>query len=107
MTAYIIKSSVSLLLMFGLYWFLLRKEKLFVFNRFFLIFSIVSSFIIPSIVIPFKIQNDHWNNNLVTILNNNISALNHNQNTAPNTSNQSYTAIAPSNSNSASATNLY
>ena len=45
MTAYIIKSSISLLLLFGLYWFLLRKEKLFVFNRFFLIASIVLSLV--------------------------------------------------------------
>lgn len=52
MTAYIIKSSVSLLLMFGLYWFLLRKEKLFVFNRFFLVVSVVFSLVLPFITIP-------------------------------------------------------
>jgi len=52
MTAYIIKSSVSLLLMFGLYWFLLRKEKLFVFNRFFLVASVVFSLVVPFISIP-------------------------------------------------------
>ena len=46
MIAYIIKSSVSLLLLFGLYWFLLRKEKLFVFNRFFLVVSVVFSLIV-------------------------------------------------------------
>lgn len=52
MTAYIIKSSLSLLLMFGLYWFLLRKEKLFVFNRFFLVLSVVFSLVLPFISIP-------------------------------------------------------
>ena len=43
MIAYILKSSLSLLILFGLYWFLLRKEKLFVFNRFFLVSSVVFS----------------------------------------------------------------
>ena len=56
MTAYIIKSSVSLLLMFGLYWFLLRREKLFVFNRFFLIASVVFSLVVPFISIPVNFQ---------------------------------------------------
>lgn len=52
MTGYIIKSSVSLLLMFGLYWFLLRNEKLFVFNRFFLVLSVVFSLAVPFISVP-------------------------------------------------------
>jgi len=52
MTAYLIKSTVSLLLMFGLYWFLLRKEKLFVFNRYFLVVSVVFSLVLPFISIP-------------------------------------------------------
>ncbi len=56
MTAYIIKSSVSLLLLFGLYWFLLRKEKLFVFNRFFLVASVVFSLVVPFISIPVNFQ---------------------------------------------------
>jgi TonB family protein len=56
MTAYIIKSSLSLLLLFGLYWFLLRKEKLFVFNRFFLVASVVFSLVVPFISIPVNFQ---------------------------------------------------
>jgi uncharacterized protein (TIGR02145 family) len=52
MITYIIKSSLSLLLLFGLYWFLLRKEKLFVFNRIFLVSSVVFSLIVPFISIP-------------------------------------------------------
>jgi TonB family protein len=57
MTAYIIKSSVSLLLLFGLYWFLLRKEKLFVFNRFFLVASVVFSLVVPLISVPVNLRN--------------------------------------------------
>ena len=57
MTTYIIKSSLSLLLLFGLYWFLLRKEKLFVFNRFFLVASVVCSLLVPFISIPVNFQN--------------------------------------------------
>jgi TonB family protein len=56
MTVYIIKSSLSLLLLFGLYWFLLRKEKLFVFNRFFLVASVVFSLLVPFISIPVNFQ---------------------------------------------------
>jgi beta-lactamase regulating signal transducer with metallopeptidase domain len=52
MIAYILKSSVSLLMMFAVYWFLLRKEKLFVFNRFFLISAVIFSLIVPFITIP-------------------------------------------------------
>ena len=56
MTAYIIKSSLSLLLLFGLYWFLLIKEKLFVFNRVFLVASVVFSLVVPFISIPVNLQ---------------------------------------------------
>ena len=56
MITYIIKSSLSLIVMFGLYWLLLKKEKLFVFNRFFLIVSIVFSLILPFIAIPVNFQ---------------------------------------------------
>ncbi len=94
MTAYIIKSSLSLLLLFGLYWFMLRKAKLFVFNRFFLIFSIIFSLTIPFIVIPVNMQNDQLGNNITTILNNNFPAFYHYQNAVPNNSNQPYTEIA-------------
>jgi beta-lactamase regulating signal transducer with metallopeptidase domain len=52
MIAFIIKSSMSLIILFGLYWFLLRKEKLFVFNRFFLVLSLVFSLVVPFISIP-------------------------------------------------------
>ena len=58
MIAYIIKSSLCLLIMFGLYWLFLRKEKTFIFNRYFLIFSIIISLVNPLISIPITIGND-------------------------------------------------
>jgi beta-lactamase regulating signal transducer with metallopeptidase domain/formylglycine-generating enzyme required for sulfatase activity/lipopolysaccharide export system protein LptA len=72
MIAYIIKSSLSLILMFGLYWIFLRKEKLFRFNRFFLIFAILFSLIVPFISVPVNIQNNEVQKNIVTVLNYNI-----------------------------------
>ena len=56
MITYIFKSSLSLIILFGLYWFLLRKEKLFVFNRYFLVLSVVFSLIVPFISIPVNFQ---------------------------------------------------
>lgn len=41
-----------MVLLFGMYWMLLRKEKLLVFNRYFLIFSVLFSFAVPFISIP-------------------------------------------------------
>jgi len=56
MTAYIFKSSLSLIILFGLYWFLLRNEKLFVFNRYFLVLSVVFSLTIPFLSLPVNFQ---------------------------------------------------
>jgi beta-lactamase regulating signal transducer with metallopeptidase domain len=56
MIVYILKSSLSLIILFGLYWFLLRKEKLFEFNRFFLVLSLVFSLLVPFISIPVNFQ---------------------------------------------------
>jgi hypothetical protein len=47
---------LSLIILFGLYWFLLRKEKLFIFNRFFLVLSVVFSMAVPFISIPVNFQ---------------------------------------------------
>ncbi len=69
MTAYIIKSSLSLLLLFGLYWFLLRKEKLFVFNRFFLVTSVVFSLLVPFISIPVNFQTTPRLENFIPVYN--------------------------------------
>ena len=83
MIAYIIKSSLSLILMFGLYWIFLRKEKLFRFNRFFLIFSIIFSLVIPFISVPVNIQNTEIQKNIVTVLNYSIPAANAKPTTNP------------------------
>lgn len=92
MIPYIIKSSLSLLLLFCLYWFLLRKEKLFKFNRFFLISSILFSLIIPFIAIPVNIQNNEAQNNIVTVLNSNIP-ISLNPNAFPSNINRTYPSI--------------
>jgi hypothetical protein len=48
---YFLKSAVCLLLFWGFYKLLLEREKMFVFNRFFLLGSLVLSFVIPLITI--------------------------------------------------------
>jgi len=70
MIAYIIKSSLSLLIWFGLYWFLLRKEKFLIFNRFYLVLSIVFSLIIPIITIPVNVQAAQNLDNIFSTINN-------------------------------------
>lgn len=69
MTAYIIKSSLSLVLLFGLYWFLLRKEKLFMFNRFFLVASVVFSLIVPFSTIPINVKAASRLENIIPVYN--------------------------------------
>ena len=72
MTAYIIKSSISLLLLFGLYWFLLRNEKLFVFNRYYLVFSLIFSLVVPFIHIPVNVRDSESFRETLLIFKNNI-----------------------------------
>lgn len=93
MTAYIIKSSLSLIILFGLYWFLLRKEKLFNFNRFFLIFSILFSLIVPFISIQINTRDNEVRESIITALNNNNFTFSPAQNPATNILNQSHTEI--------------
>ena len=66
--------------MFGLYWFFLRREKLFIFNRVFLIFSILFSLTIPFISIPVNIQKYETQGNLLTTINSAIPSNNPEQN---------------------------
>ena len=96
MIPYILKSSLSLILLFGLYWFLLRQEKLFIFNRFFLIFSILFSLVIPFVSIPVNIQNNEVQKTIVTSLNNNIAVFSQNQNPISNITYQPNPEIVPS-----------
>lgn len=56
MTAFVIKSALCMVLFFGLYWLFLRKEKLFIFNRYYLIFSVVLSLTVPFISLPVSIS---------------------------------------------------
>jgi len=65
MIAYILKSSLSLIILFGLYWFLLRKEKLFEFNRFFLVLSVVLSLLVPFISIPVNFKTTPGQENFI------------------------------------------
>ena len=93
MTAFITKSSLSLIILFGIYWFLLRKEKLFNFNRFFLIFSILFSLMVPFISIPINTQNKEIRESIITAFNNNTFTFSPAQNPENNIINQSHTEI--------------
>ena len=75
MTAFIIKSSLSLILLYGIYWLLLRKEKLFVFNRYFLILSIIFSLAIPFVSLPENILTKE-NEGSISVLTGNSSYTN-------------------------------
>jgi hypothetical protein len=80
MITYVIKSSLSLILLFGLYWLLLRREKIFVFNRFFLISSVVFSLGVPFISVPVNLQTlpipDHQISSLEYIINETVATNN-------------------------------
>ncbi|MEO8254602.1 MAG: M56 family metallopeptidase [Flavobacterium sp.] len=51
MIDFLIKSTASLIVLLGIYYLVLEKEKMHQFNRFFLLFSLVFSFVIPLITI--------------------------------------------------------
>ena len=95
MTTYIIKSSISLIVMFGLYWFFLRQEKLFIFNRVFLIFSILFSLSVPFVSIPVNIQNNEPQGSILTTLNSAIPSYSSEQNPASNLTSQSFNETEP------------
>lgn len=73
MITYILESTLSLAVLFGLYWLLLRKEKTFVFNRFFLIFAVAFSLAVPFITIPVYAHQDKATPGFVTEIENGIS----------------------------------
>jgi GldM C-terminal domain/BlaR1 peptidase M56 len=81
--------------MFGLYWLMLRREKLFIFNRIFLIFSILFSLSIPFISIPIGIQNNEPQGNILTTLNSAIPSYYSEQNTLSNPAYQSLNETGP------------
>ncbi|QZK89311.1 M56 family metallopeptidase [Flavobacterium sp. CHNK8] len=51
MTDFLIKSTLSLMVLLGVHHFLLEKEKMYRFNRFYLLFALVFSMVIPFITI--------------------------------------------------------
>ncbi|GEL10786.1 Signal transducer regulating beta-lactamase production, contains metallopeptidase domain [Flavobacterium glycines] len=51
MTDFLIKSTLSLAVLLAVYFFILEKEKMHQFNRFYLLFSLLFSFVIPFITI--------------------------------------------------------
>lgn len=81
--------------MFGLYWLMLRREKLFIFNRIFLIFSILFSLSIPFISIPISIQNNEPQGNILTTLNSAMPSYNSEQNPSSNLTYQSFNETKP------------
>ena len=68
MTAYIIKSGICLILLFGIYWLVLRKEKLLIFNRYYLIISTLFSLTIPFISIPVYPGSEKPANEIVSLI---------------------------------------
>lgn len=83
MITYIFKSSLTLLLLFGFYWFLLRKEKMFVFNRYFLLSSVIFSLLIPLISIPVNFHFTSQVNNILSDYNDFIPEANPTNNALP------------------------
>ena len=63
MIEFFIKSSLCLILLLGVYNFFLEKEKMSLFNRFYLLGSLVISFLIP--LVKFELQQDIIQNNLL------------------------------------------
>ena len=61
--------------MFGLYWFFLRTEKLFLFNRFFLNLALIISLILPFISISVNFQPSGGLEEVVAAINRNIQSL--------------------------------
>lgn len=61
MIAYLIKIIIGSAILFAFYYFFLRNEKTFKFNRFYLIGSLILSFIIPFISFELPTTNNHEN----------------------------------------------
>jgi hypothetical protein len=57
MIAFLIQSGLAMAVLLGLYYLLLERENMHVFNRFFLLFAICFSFIIPFVQIEVAAEN--------------------------------------------------
>jgi len=69
MTAFIIRSAICMVMLFGLYWLILRKEKLFIFNRYYLILSVLFSLTVPFVSIPVDIGSQNAVSEIAAALN--------------------------------------
>ncbi|PTT16490.1 regulatory sensor-transducer, BlaR1/MecR1 family protein, partial [Flavobacterium sp. HMWF030] len=67
MTDFLIKSTIALCVLLGAYYLFLEKEKFHQFNRFFLLASLVISFVIPFVTIEIIQQISAVANNSVVI----------------------------------------
>jgi len=70
MTAYIIRSALCMVLLYGLYRLILGKEKLFRFNRYYLIFAVIFSLTIPFVAIPVEYSSSDPSAGILTALDN-------------------------------------
>jgi hypothetical protein len=52
---FLIQSSIGMLLFYAVYWLFLRKETYYSSNRFFLLFALISSFLLPLVPIQYKV----------------------------------------------------
>lgn len=80
MIPYILKSSISLIILFGLYWILLRQVKLFRFTRFFLLFAILLSLALPFISISVNLFNSEVQKSYTSIVNSIVPLFNSEKN---------------------------
>ena len=55
LSLYLLKSAVGIMVFYTFYWFLLRQETFFQLNRFYLLFSLLASFILPLLNLSFGV----------------------------------------------------
>ena len=55
LSLYLLKSAVGVIVFYAFYWFFLRQETFFLLNRFYLLFSLLASFILPLLNLSFGV----------------------------------------------------
>ncbi len=93
-------------LFFGLYWLLLRKEKLFIFNRYYLIFSVLFSLAVPFVSIPFDFGYEKMSRDIATVFNNKPEVIHFQNETGQVHQIETMSAQSESNSPSQTALNI-
>lgn len=85
MITFLIKSSISLILLLGIYNFFLEKEKMSVFNRFYLLGSLIISFAIPFVEIELNqdLTQHHLLPNAIQTIQGNTIIINQKSNNLP------------------------